>query len=547
RIKYAEDKLRAEKETLEETVLERTNKLRESEGKYKALYENAPLSYQSLNEDGSFRDVNPTWLSTLGYVRDEIIGKKFEDLLHPKWKPHFEKHFPVFKKRGYVHDVEFKIRHKTGHYLDIMFEGCIGYNPDGSFKETYCVFQDITTRIRSERIKDVLFNISNAVITTEGLKELMDLIQKELAKIIDTSNLYIALYDSKTDMFSLPLILDERDQMTSFPADKTFSKYVIETQKSLLADKYKVKEMIKSGEVDLIGTASEIWLGVPLPVEGEIKGVLAMQSYTDINAYDESDMELLEFISEQVGISIGRKQAEEDLLVALDMAKESDRLKSAFLANVSHEIRTPLNSILGFSDLMTDPDLEDDEKEKYKKIIHSGGSQLLTIIDDIINISMIETGQLSVYKSDVDPALLLDNIHKYYKTLNLSAKFEIKLNPCPEVSIFSDESRIKQVITNLITNAIKNTKDGEINFGYTVNNEVLKFYVRDTGKGIPAGFENMLFERFFRIEDSTNLVQGTGLGLAICKAIASALDGEIWFESELGVGTTFFFTLPITN
>ncbi len=120
--------------------------MRVSEEKYKALYDNAPLSYQSLNEDGSFNDVNPAWIRTLGYDRKEVIGKWFGDFLHQDWKPHFEKNFQEFKRRGYIHDVQFKIRHKDGHYLDISFEGYIGYNPDGSFKQTYCVFQDITER-----------------------------------------------------------------------------------------------------------------------------------------------------------------------------------------------------------------------------------------------------------------------------------------------------------------------------------------------------------------------------------------------------------------
>ncbi|MFC2097665.1 PAS domain S-box protein [Bacteroidota bacterium] len=125
-------------------------KLGESEEKYKALYENAPLPYQSLNEDGSFKDINPAWLSIMGYERDEVIGKFYKDFLHPEWKAHFETNFPAFKKRGYVHDVNFKIRHKKGHYLDISFEGCIGYLPDGSFKQTYCVFQDITDKKLAE-------------------------------------------------------------------------------------------------------------------------------------------------------------------------------------------------------------------------------------------------------------------------------------------------------------------------------------------------------------------------------------------------------------
>ncbi len=124
--------------------------LKESEQKFRSLYDNAPLSYQSLNEDGSFKDINPTWLTTLGYERDEVIGKYYNDFLHPDWQAHFKENFPKFKKRGYVNDVQFKIRHKAGHYLDISFEGCIGYLPDGSFKQTYCVFQDITERKKAE-------------------------------------------------------------------------------------------------------------------------------------------------------------------------------------------------------------------------------------------------------------------------------------------------------------------------------------------------------------------------------------------------------------
>ncbi len=129
---------------------ESEQRLLHSEEKFRSLYDNAPLSYQSLDEDGRFLDINPTWLKTLGYEKQEVIGKKYADFLHPNWQTHFNKNFPEFKRRGYVNDVQFKIRHKNGQYLDISFEGCIGYHPNGSFRQTYCVFQDITLRKRSE-------------------------------------------------------------------------------------------------------------------------------------------------------------------------------------------------------------------------------------------------------------------------------------------------------------------------------------------------------------------------------------------------------------
>ncbi len=126
-------------------------KLKQSEEKYKFLYENAPLPYQSLDINGNFIEVNPAWLHTLGYTREQVIGKNFSEFLHPSWKPHFEKNFPAFKERGYVHDVQFKIRHKSGEFRDISFEGCIGYKPDGSFRQTYCVFKDITDQKQAEK------------------------------------------------------------------------------------------------------------------------------------------------------------------------------------------------------------------------------------------------------------------------------------------------------------------------------------------------------------------------------------------------------------
>ncbi len=132
------------RQSLERKVEERTRALATSKEKYKALYDNAPLPYQSLDSEGHFIDVNPAWLKKLGYEREEVIGKWYGSFLHSDWKPHFEKNFSIFKKRGYVHDEQFKIKHKDGNYLDISFESSIGYSADGQFKQTYCVFLYIT-------------------------------------------------------------------------------------------------------------------------------------------------------------------------------------------------------------------------------------------------------------------------------------------------------------------------------------------------------------------------------------------------------------------
>ncbi|MCD6555548.1 MAG: PAS domain S-box protein, partial [Bacteroidales bacterium] len=125
-------------------------KLKDSEEKYKTNYEHVPLSYQSLDFDGNFLDINPAWLKTLAYSKQEVIGKNFADFLHPDYKPHFFFNFQQFKEQGYIHDVQFKIQHKDGHFLDIAFEGSIAYTPEGNFKQTYCTFKDITKQKKIE-------------------------------------------------------------------------------------------------------------------------------------------------------------------------------------------------------------------------------------------------------------------------------------------------------------------------------------------------------------------------------------------------------------
>lgn len=171
-VKKLEEKLKAQVPFLDMSQVEGVK----SKDEYRALYENAPSPYQSLNEDGSFKDINPAWLSTLGYERNEVVGKYYRDFLHPDWQAHFDNNFPAFKKRGFVNDVQFKIRHKKGYYLDISFEGHIGYYPDGSFRQTYCIFQDITMRklaelklISAEQNLSYTFNHSPSIICRANL------------------------------------------------------------------------------------------------------------------------------------------------------------------------------------------------------------------------------------------------------------------------------------------------------------------------------------------------------------------------------------------
>ncbi|OFX83561.1 MAG: hypothetical protein A2W99_15100 [Bacteroidetes bacterium GWF2_33_16] len=250
----------------------------------------------------------------------------------------------------------------------------------------------------------------------------------------------------------------------------------------------------------------------------------------------------------------GRNEAEKNLLFAKEKAEESDRLKSAFLANMSHEIRTPMNAILGFAELLTLPEasITAEERISYIKLIHNSGNNLLHLIDDIIDISKIEAGQLKIIMKEAHINKILKDMLQSYneiKKLKSRENVEIILNETAlqqEIVLKTDPVRFQQVLSNLIDNALKFTEDGFIEFGYHIQSKnYLLFYVKDTGIGIEQKKKEAIFDRFRKLEDDkTRVFRGAGLGLAICRSLVELLGGKIWVESVPGSGSSFYFTIP---
>jgi PAS domain S-box-containing protein len=263
-----------------------------------------------------------------------------------------------------------------------------------------------------------------------------------------------------------------------------------------------------------------------------------------------------------------RKRKEEELVIAKEKAEESDRLKSAFLANMSHEIRTPMNGILGFAELLKEPELTGEEQKKYIAVIEKSGQRMLNIINDIIDISKIEAGQVKTNIQDTDLFALSEFLFNFFKPEIIKKGLAFYWNIPPEnthLIIKTDKEKVYAILTNLIKNAIKYTQQGSIEFGYVstgsttqtpdkMASEVgewsrtpeLQFYVKDTGIGIPKNRQHAIFDRFVQadIEDRKAL-EGAGLGLAISNAYAKMLGGNIRVESEPGQGSTFLLNLPL--
>jgi PAS domain S-box-containing protein len=243
-----------------------------------------------------------------------------------------------------------------------------------------------------------------------------------------------------------------------------------------------------------------------------------------------------------------RKKAEAELISAKEKAEESDRLKTAFLHNVSHEIRTPMNAILGFSALLNEPGISDADRSQFTDVIFQSGNQLLSIINDIVDLASIESGQMKVSMKQINLNTTLRRLSEQFSYKEKPQKITLSLaTPLSQkdAEIMTDGTKVVQIISNLINNAFKFTKKGTISFGYSIKDDFIELFVKDTGIGIAPEQQSRIFDRFYQVDSAVSRqFGGTGLGLSICKAYVELLGGKIWLVSSPGKGTEFYFTIP---
>ncbi|MBE0646624.1 MAG: response regulator [Bacteroidales bacterium] len=532
--------------------------LKDSEEKYKSLFEKSEDAVLIISDE-RFVDCNQATVKMLRYEAKQDLLNTHPSELSPEkqsdGRSSFEKAdemMSIALKRG-SHRFEWDHKKADGEVFPVEVLLTPIPNIDGK-TIIHTVWRDISERKKAEKTQRILYNISNATNTSENLDELFQFIKDELHQIIDTTNFFIGLWDGESDTVSIPYIVDKADHFTSLPMKGSLTGYVIKKQQSLLATKEIFEKLEQQGEAEIIGTDSKIWLGVPMKSKGVVTGVIVLQSYDDEKAFTQADVEVLEFVSQQISLSIERKKREEELKEALKKATESDRLKSSFLATMSHELRTPLNAVIGFSDII-DKTFSLDEIIKMNQRINVSGKHLLTIIEDIFDISLIETGEIKIDNEKFDLVPFMLGIHTFVlaeqdalKKQHLEVTYQPPQN-LNDVFLFSDQGKIKQILLNLLKNALKYTHDGSVKYGFMTEIQEekswLKFYVKDTGIGISQDLQHMIFEPFRQADEShTRVYGGAGLGLSISKKLTNLLGGELWVESTAGKGSTFFFTVP---
>lgn len=412
--------------------------------------------------------------------------------------------------------------------------------------------EEIAERSYSDKVKTVLYRISGFVNQNSSLPDTIRNIHEQLRQILDVTNFMVGTYDSDHLEIEPVYQVNSTESFVRYRLGRTLSSYVIRHKRSLLVNKKDVKELVAAGEVEIIGVPADSWLGVPLMVEDRVVGIIMVQSYKSKVIYDQSDQQLLEYVSEHLALAIDRYEVQSKLIKAKDQAEESDRLKSAFLSNLSHEIRTPMNAFIGFMEMMEESDITDIQRKQYTSLVLDNGHRLLTTLSKMIDLAKLQSQQMpfTIHGLDVEQAFSLvkeeiNTIICLFRKPDLEIRFVVDTRTA-EMSFLADPVRFKQLMLCLAENAVKFTNHGYIEFGCRkYDQKQFLFWVKDSGIGMNSNELDHIFEWFIKGEKaSEDLYQGTGLGLTITKFIVELMGGQIWAESEAGKGSCFYFTLP---
>lgn len=531
------------------------------------ILDNIPLYVFWKDLNSVFLGCNNNFAKVCGLSSpDEVIGKTDYDMV---WKKEEADFFVSVDQRiiksgiGEYHIIEPQTRTdgKTS-WLDTN-KGPL-YDSDGKIMGVLGTFLDITDRRMAEeqilqqtRLRELLVEISSTYINIpiESVEAEIARSMNKLSQFVGADRCYIFEYDETTNICSNTHewcgegIEPQIDNLQSIELPEEWREAFSHGNPIYIPDVSFLPEGLTKDILEPQQVISLIVL--PMIHNNRCIGFMGFDSVRSKHTYSDIEQQLLKVFTQMLVNIRLRKQSEEDLIKAKEKAEESDRLKMAFLANMSHEIRTPMNGILGFAGLLKEANLSGSQREEYIGLIEKSGARMLSVINDIISISKIEAGLMTVNDAEVNVNEQIEYVYSFFKPEAVAKGLALVLNtplPADAAVVSTDGEKLYAVLSNLVKNAITYSARGVVEIGYRKEPDRLVFFVKDEGIGIPKEKQSMIFERFIQVDNSnTRSYEGAGLGLAIAKAYLDMLGGSISVESDGIKGSTFFFTIPCSN
>jgi len=487
-----------------------------------------------------------------GYKGHEVVGKTLELIIHKDFRERQAQVVNLLKMGGGKYmtgkTVELNGVRKGGEVFPVELSFSEWKTSEGQFFTG--ILRDITIRKRAELENQVLFEITNGITATSNLDELLKLIHISLGKVVYAENIFIALHDPNTGFFSFPYFVDKFDQVPSpMSMEKSCTSYVFRTRKPFLFSQEKYDQLVADGEVEIVGSDSPSWIGIPLQTPSRAIGVLVLQNYERKNVYAESDVNLLMSIGSQIAISIERKRIEEEILLKNELLQSLNSEKDKFFSILAHDLRGPLSAFVDATQIITE-DIQNMTLEEIKEITESmkaSATNIYSLLENLLEWSRLMRDGLEFVPNKIN---LKETIGACLDVLSESARkkeIEIVITIPDELFVATDGHMFNTIIRNLVSNAIKfTTPGGIVNVTADVNNDQsVEIVISDSGIGMTAELKNKLFilnEKTRR--KGTEGEPSTGLGLLLCKEFIEKHGGRIWVESEVGKGSSFSFTLP---
>ena len=556
--------MREREERLKQTEIA----VRTADEKYKVLTSLLPEMVFEMTLDGRLTFVNLKAIFVFEYGSDFYIKNlKFIELISNDERLRC---FAELKKfiaaSSEVCEIESAAVTKSGRKFPVTLHTTKVYT-DHQLSGLNILMLDKTLQKNVENYQENLAFLSKSALnflTLSNDDDIFIFVGKSLSKFASKSVILVFSYDQNSDISNIRYIsgiyhcLDDLIEIIGGAPEKFDIKLSERFKSKYLSDKTLKKidrlryviDHEKADDVERLLNADNFY-SMGIARDGKLYGGLLIAATDETKSIDTQTIETFIY---QAGIALHRKQIDNELVKAKLIAEESDRLKSAFLANMSHELRTPLNGILGLAQVMLNSEtvLSSDFRSNVKMIVDSGNS-LLSLIEDIMDVSKIEAEQLKIKNTPFSINALMEQIysilsvHPIYLQKN-AKKQNIKLiydKPDDNLSLVSDPDRLKQIFINLISNSFKFTQKGFIRYGFSIEGNVITFYVKDSGIGIPKHKTEEIFQRFAQVDNTlARKFSGSGLGLAISRGLLKLMDGKIWCESDLGKGSNFYFTIP---
>lgn len=411
------------------------------------------------------------------------------------------------------------------------------------------ISRDITDIKKKEARTRALNKIIRGISTTANLDELLKLVHETLSEIVYAENCFIALYEPKTQLFSFPYFVDKHDDNPgNLSLAKSCTSYVFRTNQSLLLTGEKMNELLDKGEIELVGTNSASWIGIPLNLPSRTIGVLVLQNYEQENVYSEEDISFLNSIGSQIAFAIERKMAEEEIREKNEMLQAANAEKDKFFSIIAHDLRGPLGAFMEATKILTDelPNMSGEEIREISGEMNKDASRIYALLENLLQWSRLQRGVIKFEPADQNLSPLVNNAISPLLSSAEKKNVTVELNIPGDIIVNADTHMTETVIRNLVSNAIKFTPGGKIVVSAVPDEEgLVRISVKDNGIGIPPDMAGSLFSLTSRASrPGTDGEPSSGLGLVLCREFVEKHGGRIWVESEEGKGTEFMFTLP---